>query len=537
MTFSFLEPDAPDPLSDPDLENLPTETVEPFLFLEEEHAEEPTGRPSKDEMNLVGFPFALLSDRAPKDLKVITFSDTIQGKNGKPMERRWTVRGAEGLGLPLAFEEALYVVLMELTLEQGFRDSTVHFTRYDLVRRLGLPDKGDSYRRLKEGLLRLQGSQITAENAFWDPEAGRYASVIFSLVDEVVLYDENPGRKAAGEARQIQSWFRWSETIWKNMQAGHIKNLDVEFYLSLSSNVSRRLYRYLDKMRFSDLEKDRTRRIFSISLDLLAFERLGLSRSYYPSQIKRQLQAPHEELLEKGFIITVVFAQKKTGPGEKIVYEFPKTPLRGERKPRPIAAPGTGEARREGEKRRKERPGPPPKDPSADSLFQTLLDQGVGKIIARRLVNEKRDEVERQLAYLPYADVRTTPGAYLRKAIEEGWGPPKRYEESKRRESKRREQAQKNEALAEEALQREQAERIHEEHISRMKAELSPEALEALEAEALRNVLARNRAMARLAEQGKGGKGLNDLVKAEAERLLHARSSGETETELTVLDE
>ena len=42
---------------------------------------------------------------------------------------------------------------------------------------------------------------------------------------------------------------------------------------------------------------------------------------------------------------------------------------------------------------------------------------------AARLVAERREECERQLAYLPYRPVKN-PGGTLRKAIEEAWAPP-----------------------------------------------------------------------------------------------------------------
>ena len=119
-------------------------------------------------MNLAEFPFALLADRHPKGLETVIFSDVITGRDGEQVERVWTVTGSEEFGLPLASDELVYVALMEVTKEQGFRNRTIYITRYDLIKRLGWADKGDSYKRLQQALDRLLSVTIKAERAFWD---------------------------------------------------------------------------------------------------------------------------------------------------------------------------------------------------------------------------------------------------------------------------------------------------------------------------------------------------------------------------------
>ena len=57
-------------------------------------------RLASDELNLVEFPFALLSDRQRPDGNTLVFSDEIRGPDGQPVTRLWTVTGAEGLQAP-----------------------------------------------------------------------------------------------------------------------------------------------------------------------------------------------------------------------------------------------------------------------------------------------------------------------------------------------------------------------------------------------------------------------------------------------------
>lgn len=69
--------------------------------------------------------------------------------------------------------------------------------------------------------------------------------------------------------------------------------------------------------------------------------------------------------------------------------------------------------------------------PVADAaLVDELVNNGVGRAVARRLAGEKPEVCRRCLDYLPYAEYRTTPGAWLAHAIRDEYGPPKAYLET-----------------------------------------------------------------------------------------------------------
>lgn len=450
----------------------------------------------KDSMNLTDFPFALLGDRPPKAVASLEFSDTIRGEGGKPIQRKWQVGAPLPLGLPLAFEEDLYVVLMQLTCDQGFEGRTIQFSRYDLLRRMGLPDTVQYYARLAEAFRRLQGVQVTATNAFWEPQTHSYVSIGFGIIDDYGLRDEQAGRTPGQGGKTPQSYFTWNETLFSNMLRGYVKNLDVRFYLSLSSNISRRLYRLLDKRRYDG------KIAFTINLETLAHERLGFARGLYPSQIKQKLERPHQELLEKGFLLSASIQPSISG-GEKIIYGFP---------PKPKILP-SGE---------KDNPNKPIKREMApsDAHLEALQNLGLGKIVARRLVRERRDEVERQLGYFPYAEVRTTPGAYLRRAIEEGWGPPPAYEKAKREEEKRQQKQKTEQRRAIEREVEEAEERRQRDAVKALELALDEVGRDDLRRRARERVREANPMLAALESRGKAGKPFENLVDAEFERLL-----------------
>jgi len=410
------------PRSDDDIQhNLP------LPHSEAEGVDVVPARVGRDEMNLAEFPFALLSDRAPKDLNTIKFEDAVEGKDGKVVRRAWTVTGGESFGLPLAADEEVYVALMEVSKEQGFDQRTIYITRYDLIKRLGWPDKGDSYRRLRAALDRLLGVTVKAERAFWDKEKQRYVDVGFHIIDDYALYDETPGRKRkdaqSGQDTLPLSFVSWNQVIFRSFQAGNIKQLDTAFFFALKSSLSRRLYRYLDKKRYDGKAS------FRIGLRKLAFEKLGMSRNYYPSHIKQELKRAHGELLDYGFLERAEYEKPHKRGEEQVVYYFTR---------RKYMLPNSLDD-----------------DAHTENLVQSLVQAGVTASVAKRLVADFGDEVRVQLQYLPYRSAQE-PIAVLVEAIKGQWEPPASYlkaraEEQRRIEEKERESEQQRQQAAHQA--------------------------------------------------------------------------------------
>src|SRR5205823_3435656 len=118
----------------------------------------PSPSPSgKDEMNFAEFPIALLTDRVPKDQKIIKFEDDIfDEKRKRIVTRRRIIEGSEEYGLPTATDDLVILGLIQLTkLKGGFKKREVEFTRLELIKMLGWADEGRSYDRIKLSLLRI----------------------------------------------------------------------------------------------------------------------------------------------------------------------------------------------------------------------------------------------------------------------------------------------------------------------------------------------------------------------------------------------
>lgn len=260
---------------------------------------------SRDEMNLAEFPLAVLSTRVNPNIKTLEFQDTIYTQDKKPITRKWIITGADKFGLPTSSDDEVLMGLLKLTADKDFKSQKVEFTRYELLKVLNWTTEGRSYTRLQRSLDRLSGVKIKAANAFYDNKTKENCTKLFGIID---AYEINSGR---GEQNQ-PSYFIWGETIFDSFQKGNIKRLDLDFYLSLKSAISKRLFRYLDK-RFWQSPR--------IEMDLfrLAYEKIGISRNFkYASSLKQQIEPALNELLEKDFIKKYEFIGK--GALTKVIF-------------------------------------------------------------------------------------------------------------------------------------------------------------------------------------------------------------------------
>jgi hypothetical protein len=95
------------------------------------------------------------------------------------------------------------------------------------------------------------------------------------------------------------------------------------------------------------------------------------------------------------------------------------------------------------------------KPDAAGSLVDELISHGVGRAAAIQFAKTKPEASRRYLEYLPFAQIRTTKGAWLANAIRDEYGPPEGYlkaEQVRKRPTASRSMARQT---AQEALSRE----------------------------------------------------------------------------------
>jgi hypothetical protein len=278
---------------------------------------------SKDEMNLAEYPMTLLSRRAPKGVKTLEYTDwvTIEG-NKKPL--KWIITGSDKFGLPVGGDQDIYVAIIEVWRECGFKDRVIPIgSIYQMLKRLGLPDDKQYYERFRSALDRLRHMSIIAENAFWDKSNQCYFSRrSFNIFDEYYLVERF--RKNERTAPLPFGYIRASEFFYQSVKNGYLKDLDLKFYFSLPTPLTKRLYRFLDKKAYNQPFFSMELFKFSKKIGLMT----GSLKKYYPSQLKQTLTPALDELQAKGFLKEYQYQKTADGKGEKAVFFFSQLPKR-----------------------------------------------------------------------------------------------------------------------------------------------------------------------------------------------------------------
>ena len=255
-------------------------------------------RIGRDELNFAEFPLSTLADRDPAGKKSLVFERPVRGRrSSRDVRKRLTISASAEYGLPTALDDEVILGLIQVTRAADFSSRTVFFSRYELIRLLGWPDGGKSYRRLEKSLKLWLGVTLYYENAWWDKQATAWVDEHFHVLDNVVLYGNSRKRRngvlAAAETRR--SSFTWNAVVFRSFEAGNLKPLDMDLYRNLKLPTAKRMYRFLDKRFWHS-----SRLVFD--LRDFAHERLGLSRCDV-AQLKRRLKAPILELEQVGFLV------------------------------------------------------------------------------------------------------------------------------------------------------------------------------------------------------------------------------------------
>jgi Replication initiator protein A len=363
------------------------------------------GQIGKDEMNLAEFPFAVLSRRVVEGQKTIEVIQEGRDTQGRIVQQEWLVTGSDRFGLPVAADDEVYVALMKLLRDSQFSSRTVRFSVAQLLRIMRSSTGKRDYERIEQSLDRLTGVLIRSKNAFWNHASKRHVTEAFHLLDSY--------RLTRGVAACELSEVTFSEFLFSSIQTGYVKNLDIDFYFSLSSPLARRYYRLLDKHRYRS-------RHYEIELQRLA-QKLPLQDPYV-SQLCRRLDPVHAEFVQCGFLEA---AEYRTAPGGETV-------VRLQFAARSVSArlePDDRAEDTEDTEGTEESLSPIPSallpEENAGGLEAQMVAAGISRLVATELARAyPAEDIARQLEYLSHVPDVKNPGGYLRQAIEQGYGPP-----------------------------------------------------------------------------------------------------------------
>lgn len=439
-----------------------------------QHFDEIARNVGRDEMNLAEFPIALLSDRAPSDVKTIQY----ESSNGL-----LTITGSDDLGLPMASDSEVILALIQITrMKNNFTNPHVRFTLHELLQVLSWPSSGHYYKRAMEALQRWVGVTLRYHMSFWDNEKKKRINANFHILESVMIPPKltQDEKKSDDEMCEI----RWNGIFFGSCQANNLKQLDLESYLQLESSVSKRIYRFLDK-RFAKGD------FWTFDLSEFAHGNVGLSRNYNASKIKEKLAPALSELERNGFLKPLPSNQRfvKTDGAWRIVFE------RGVEIQPPVNLGSSEPTSLDGPI---ESPAPQPAfDETASRLIRALVERGVTQAVAEVLVTDfSAERVQNHLEIFDWLQLRKNkrqaenPGGFLADSIRKGYAAPKGF--VSRAETRRREAEEAARRLAAEEDQRQalERERAEEETQSRRVMDfiesLSGEAQARLREDALR---------------------------------------------------
>lgn len=301
-----------------------------FFLIVDDHS-------GRDEMNLAGNPFALLqAGGKSKDGKShIKYQWNRRLTSGKTALATWEVAGHADLGLPGPSDELLYLVLLEMTREAadgGTWPQQVHFSRADLLKRLGWPDSRQYYTLLADCFARLDAVVIQARNSFYDAAQKAPLSFIsFSILDGAQIADEPRGRKIQGALPL--SFFKWSDRMLESFNAGNVRSLALDFVVSLHHPTAVRLFRFLDMHRNSQKPPLHEFKIGALKLR----DHLGMVNLKFVSKVKERLEPAHQELIERGYLERAEY--RKGAGGEMVFYTFADGPKKATPEATPVSMP------------------------------------------------------------------------------------------------------------------------------------------------------------------------------------------------------
>ncbi|MAT69230.1 MAG: hypothetical protein CMJ58_06855 [Planctomycetaceae bacterium] len=278
-----------------------------------------------DELNLAEFPLSSLGERTPKGVDELVFEDEyIDPVSGDPYPRRITVRGQKPFGLPTCVDDEVLIGCLRATKEAGFSSRKVQFAPRKFLQSLRWRTDGPAYAKLKRGLDRYATISVVSESAYWHRGKQKPVRDVLSILDRW----QESGRDAVTGLPE-KAFFVWGDFMWESFQAGNLRNLDYDFWLSLESPVSKRAYRFLGK-RFYNRESVR------FGLKHFAVNKLGMSAKRQNGQIRATLDKAHTELEAKGFCRAEFVG--KGGDAEVVYYSLkekkPVDPLVAELKKR-----------------------------------------------------------------------------------------------------------------------------------------------------------------------------------------------------------
>jgi Replication initiator protein A len=279
-------------------------------------------RIGKEEINFPEFPLGIVSLQQPKiATDKLEFKDLIGND-----EIKVTVLPS-ALGYPNQHTRDLLRALMRITWKKNnFKSSAVQTSIREILRELGLSASGQNLETIKKNLRILAGTRIEYEKSFFDKSLSERIKTTFNtgiissfVFEEIEMKEQKAELKKKGDSIDfLKSGIFWNQQFFEISlkDSRNLIDYDYTYYITLKHYLAKELYLLLNKRSYN-------KSIFKIELNILAFEKLGISRTLENKmfKVRQMLKKAHKELKDTGFIQTDPVFKKENGI-EYVTYFF-----------------------------------------------------------------------------------------------------------------------------------------------------------------------------------------------------------------------
>ena len=138
-----------------------------------------------------------------------------------------TVTASDLLGLPNSLDDEVLLGCVQLAKDDNFKNRKLRFSRYELLELIRWKRDGKSYQRLNESLKRWAGTLVISDKAYWNKRKQCWVEDSFNIIDRTMLAESDEG------SGSTKSSLIWGDFMWQSFQAGNLRELDFDFWLSL----------------------------------------------------------------------------------------------------------------------------------------------------------------------------------------------------------------------------------------------------------------------------------------------------------------
>jgi hypothetical protein len=404
----------------------------------------------KVEKNLTSLGFFTPSThkiRTPQ-AKEVSFTRTHEGKREKVSV---TIAPSVLSSLPTTADQDKYLAFQKIITDRRQDGEAIRnpisFTSAELLR---LMDRrvsaGKNYDDIESWLDRMTSTTVISKSAVFFAGRKSWATDRFHVFERAISIGQELPDGTVADKNYV--WL--SEWQLENINNNYVLPVDFETYKKLKNYISKALVPILQVWLYTSQEEgafEKRYDEFCQYLNVREYEHL--------SKIKEKLSPALDELVSYGYISSWKIERASDGENYKVVLHHGRKFYADGRKRLEQRATATGKGSKSrpdqltlvSSSGREARESAEVKEMLTDeesALIEKLLEHGLHRDTAMKLVKATPEEVSRQLEYLPYRTVKKNKGGLLRDAILGEWTAPDDYLEVKKRQLEQHESQERS---------------------------------------------------------------------------------------------